>query len=652
MAAVVRAETADLHARSPHLKVMLLSLGALGIVFGDIGTSPLYSVQTIFSSIDPSEENVIGAISCIFWLLNCLVTFKYVTIIMRANNHGEGGIMALTALASRSSHDLGRPWWKTATMLLGMFGATLFYGDSVITPAMSVMSALEGVSMASDALTGKTMYIALGILIGLFLMQRWGTGVVGRLFGPIMLLWFITLSIVGIEQIIKHPEVLQALNPGRAVTFLDRQRKEGSLLTVLGYVVLSVTGGEALYADMGHFGALPIRIAWCCIVLPGLSLNYLGQGALLLGDPSKSDNPFYNMFPEYAIVPVVVLATFATVIASQAVISGTFSVTSQAMKLGFVPRMEVQHMSKSKEGRVYIPIVNTVLMAAVVAVTAGYGTSAALASAYGMSVTLTMTIDGLLTAFVGTRFCIRQGWTTALVPFWLLMACFATLDGLLVASCAEKFVQGAWFPITVGLVLFIMISTWTRGSELLRAAVRSNQPPLQVFAAWLAEETALSRAPRTAVFTVPDSEVVPQALILSLRHYKVLHEINIILRVNFTEEPRVARDHRLEVEPIAPTFWRVTVSCGFQDHPDMPDIVQQLATGPNPLPLDPSAVSYFVGRSIVTPTQGTGLITSMASMALWRKWLFAAMHRNASSPVDYFGLPHREVVFLSTEVEI
>ena len=484
-----------------------LALGALGVVYGDIGTSPLYTVREIFSEstgIALTTSNIIGAISAVFWALMLVVTLKYVILILRANNRGEGGVMALLALAVSSAKSRQKRW----LLLLGVIGAALFYGDSVLTPAISVLSAVEGLQVIRPELASYVMPLSAVILLSLFAVQRFGTHAVGKLFGPIIIVWFTVLGAIGIWHIAQEPAILAALNPMRAFEFLVA-RGAGVFLAV-GAIVLALTGAEALYADMGHFGKPAIRIAWTGLVLPGLALNYMGQGALLLGDPQAVSNPFYLSFPQEVLLPAVVLATLATIIASQAVISGAFSITRQAIQLGFLPRMRIIHTSAAESGQIYVPGVNWLLLAAVLAVTISFQSSSALATAYGIAVTGTMLITTILTFFV-----IRYGWR---YPLWLSISAtgfFLALDSLLLVSCSVKFMQGGWFPVFIGGVMLLLMWTWKQGREVLLERIKQDDPPLQGFVALMAD-SKLTRIARTAVFLVSDPHSAPQALMHNL----------------------------------------------------------------------------------------------------------------------------------------
>ena len=613
-----------------------LTLAALGVVYGDIGTSPLYTVKEIFSphtGVTADAANIIGAVSAVIWALMLVVTLKYVILILRADNRGEGGGLALTALAARAVEN--NPRTRQIVLLLGLFGATLFYGDSIITPAISVISAVEGIEVITPALQPYVVPLSVMVLLGLFAVQRFGTHSVGRFFGPIMVLWFTVLGALGIVHITQQPEILHALNPVHAIRFLiDRGPY---VLAAVGAIVLALTGAEALYADMGHFGRKPIQIAWSTLVLPGLALNYMGQGALLMQDPSALANPFYRMFPDDLMVGAVVLSTLATIIASQAVISGAYSMTRQAILLGFLPRMEIQFTSAKEAGQIYMPAVNRALLIGVVLAVLAFKSSSALAGAYGIAVSLTMAITTALTFFV-----IHKGWNMSL-PFSILAtAFFLVFDLFLFAGCAIKFWDGGWFPVAMGLVLFIFMTTWSRGRELLVQSIRSDGLELQAFIDMMeADDQRL--VPRTAVYPVAHPGTVPQAMLHNLKHNHVLHEKNIILTVTFGEIPFVPESERVQVQTLGDRFWRVTVHYGFMDHPDVPVALQSCAS--QGLVIPEFETSYFLSRETVVSTPGAG-------MAQWREKLFAAMSRNAGGVVEFFGLPDNAVVELGTRVQI
>jgi len=614
-----------------------LALAALGVVYGDIGTSPLYTIKEVFAGsggVALEAANVIGVVSTIFWLLMFVVTLKYVTLILRADNRGEGGIMALVALASSAA---GRtPRRKAVLLLVGVFGAALFYGDSVITPAISVLGAMEGLDVAMPSLSTYVVPLSVAILVGLFMMQRHGTAAVGKLFGPIVVVWFIVIGIAGAVQIAHHPAILIALNPIHAIGFLHGRGWQ--VFAAIGAIVLAITGAEALYADLGHFGRRPIQLAWLGLVLPSLALNYFGQGALLIADPAALENPFYRLFPEALLLPALALATVATVIASQAVISGTYSMTKQAIQLGFLPRMRVVYTSAQEIGQIYMPVINWILLIAVAAATLGFGSSTALASAYGIAVTMTMFITTLLTFFV-----VLHGWR---YPLWIALGATGALlavDGLLVASCLLKFVDGGWFPLILGLAVFLTMATWKRGRDLLLEHMRNDDPQLRPFMERLLKSSA-PRIRRTGVFFVANPGTVPQALLHNLKHNLVIHDRIVILTVMFHEMPWMPYEQRIEVETIAKNVWRVTVNYGFKNTPDVPQALE-LCRQQHGLDINLFATSYFLSRETLVPTTGGG-------MAHWREQLFAAMSRNAGSVVEFFRIPVNSVIELGTRVQI
>ncbi len=613
-----------------------LTLGAIGVVYGDIGTSPLYTIKEVFSphtGVTLEQHNLIGAVSVILWALMLVVTLKYVVLILRADNHGEGGGLALTALAAAAVRS--RPRLRTALLLLGVFGATLFYGDSVITPAISVLGAMEGLEILTPALKPFVVPVTLIVLVAVFLVQRYGTGFVGKFFGPIIVVWFVTLGVIGVVHIVQQPTILQAVNPLHAWEFISTRGLY--LLATLGAIVLALTGAEALYADMGHFGARPIRIAWTGLVLPSLALNYLGQGALLMGDPKAIENPFYRLFPESMLLPALVLATLAAIIASQAVISGAYSMTKQAIQLGFLPRMTVRYTSAREAGQIYLPAVNWMLLVAVIAAVLHFGTSSALAAAYGIAVTLTMMITTVLTYFV-----VRDAWKLPTPLALGATAFFLALDALLVAGCAVKFFDGGWFPIVLGLAIFVGMTTWARGRELLMAGIRRDGLELKPFIDSLDPQT-VHRVERTAVYPVADPSTVPQALLHNLKHNQVLHERNVILTVKFHDVPWVPMHDRIEVKPLGHSFWLVVLHFGFMNTPDVPKALE--LAGSQGLQIPAFETTYFLSRETVVPTHGAG-------MAAWREGLFAAMSRNAGGVVEFFRLPDNAVVELGTRVQI
>jgi KUP system potassium uptake protein len=614
-----------------------LTLGAIGVVYGDIGTSPLYTVKEIFlpaTGVALNPTNLIGAVSVIIWALMLVVTLKYVILILRADNRGEGGGLALTALAAKAV-GTGKPRLHKGLLLLGVFGATLFYGDSIITPAITVMGAVEGLEIITPAFKPYVLPIALGVLLALFMVQRWGTHAMGKVFGPVITLWFVLLAVIGVIHIQAQPQVLAALNPLHAWEFL--MARGWHVFAAVGAIVLALTGAEALYADMGHFGAKPIRLAWTTLVFPALALNYMGQGALLIGDPSAIENPFYRLFPDSLMLPVVVLAALAAVIASQAVISGAYSMTKQAIQLGFLPRMTVRYTSASEAGQIYIPAVNWALLVGVVAAVLLFGSSSALAGAYGIAVTMTMLITTVLTFFV-----VRHGWRLPAPVAIAATLFFLAVDLLLVAGCAIKFVDGGWFPLAFALGLFMVMSTWSRGRALLMGGIRRDGLELQPFLESLSG-AATPRASRTAVYAVANPDTVPQALLHNLKHNQVLHETNVIMTVVFHDRPWVPDAERLELQELAPSFWRVGLHFGFMDQPDVPKALALCAA--KGLPISAFETSYFLSRETVVPTPGEGMVQ-------WRERLFAAMSRNAGGVAEFFCLPDNAVVELGTRVQI
>ncbi len=613
-----------------------LTLGAIGVVYGDIGTSPLYTVKEVFSpntGVPLDEVHLIGAISVIFWALMMVVTLKYVILVLRADNHGEGGGLALTALAAQAVKD--QPRLHHALLLLGVAGATLFYGDSLITPAISVLGAMEGLELLTPALKSYVVPITVIILVGVFVLQRAGTTFVGRFFGPIIVLWFVTLGVMGLMHIAAQPAILAALNPFRAAQFLaDRG---WHVFAAVGAIVLALTGAEALYADMGHFGRKPIQLAWTFVVLPALALNYLGQGAMLIGDPSAIENPFYRMFPEAWVLPALVLATAAAIIASQAVISGAYSMTKQAILLGFLPRMSIRYTSAREVGQIYMPSVNWALLAGVVFAVLFFGSSSALAGAYGIAVTMTMIITTIMTYFV-----VRRAWR---LPGWLAIGAtlfFLSMDVLMVAGCAVKFFHGGWFPIVLAMLLFTVMSTWSRGRTLLVRHIKRQGVELQPFIEQLDPRT-VNRCDRTAVYAVADPTTVPQALLHNLKHNQVLHERNVIMTVVFHEVPWLPMDKRVEVQSLGNGFWRVIVNFGFMNTPDVPKALE--LTQSHGLHVPVFETTYFLSRETVVPAQSKGF-------GNWRERLFATMSRNAGGVIEFFRLPSNAVVELGTRVQL
>ena len=614
-----------------------LVVGAIGVVFGDIGTSPLYTIREAFSphyGLVADHDTVLGVLSMIFWALSLVVTLKYVTIIMRADNDGEGGIMALMALAqrcfprgSRSSYTVG---------ILGVLGASLFFGDGVITPAISVLSAVEGLEVVAPGMHDWIVPITLVVLVALFATQRFGTAKVGRIFGPITVLWFLALAALGVMNILHEPEVLHAINPWWAARFFIDHTWGG--IFILGAVVLAVTGGEAIYTDMGHFGPRPIRYAWYFFVLPALMLNYLGQGALVLEDPAAVRNPFYIGVPGWAQWPMIVLATMATVIASQAVITGGYSIARQAMQLGYIPRMRIKHTSSETIGQIYIPAINWTMMVIVIGLVLAFGNSSSLAAAYGISVSATMLIDTLLLALVA--YALWPEWRRWVLP---LCALFLVIDIAFLVANAAKVLQGAWFPVVLGIVLFTLLRTWRRGRETLREEMQKEGIRLDTFLPGLMLAPPV-RVEGTAVFMTSDKGVVPHALLHNLKHNKVLHEINVFLTVETLTVPYAASGRRLSIESVGDGFYRVLVRFGFMETPDVPQALMQ-ASDHSTLGFDPMETTYFVSRETIVSSAKRG-------MPIWRDRIFAVMHRNAAPANQFFRIPGNRLVELGAQVEI
>jgi K+ transporter len=613
-----------------------LTLGAIGVVFGDIGTSPLYAVKEVFHEshgIGVSEANVLGMLSLVFWALMLVVSLKYVLFIMRADNRGEGGIMALIALAQQATHK--RPELKWAFLTLGVFGAALFYGDGIITPAISVLSAVEGLEFATPGLHVFIIPIALVILVGLFVVQRWGTAQVGSFFGPVMLVWFLTLAALGVKEIIHNPQVLWALSPQYAVMFFVHNHLAGFL--ALGSVVLAVTGAEALYADMGHFGKQAIRTAWVGLTLPALLLNYFGQGALVLRNPAAIENPFYLLAPEGTIYLLIGIATLATIIASQAVISGAYSITRQAIQLGYLPRMRIIHTSSREIGQVYIPFINTALAIGVAGLVLGLQNSSNLAAAYGIAVTGTMAIDTLLASLVAYSLWKKNLWAVL-----ALGAFFLAIDLAFFAANLPKVPHGGWFPLVVGALVFTLLATWKKGRTLLQKKQSDETLPLEPFLESLMAHPP-QRVPGTAVFLTTSHSSVPHALLHNLIHNKVLHERVIFLTVVTEEVPSVPEIDQIEIDDLGHGAWRMIVRYGFKDEPDIPlALSRSEALG---LPFNMMETSFFLNRETILPSKLPG-------MALWREKMFAWMNRSASTAMEFFKLPPNRVIELGTQVEI
>jgi KUP system potassium uptake protein len=612
-----------------------LTLGALGVVYGDIGTSPLYALKEVFHGghIAVTAENVLGVLSLIFWTMTIIVSLKYVLLILRADNNGEGGLIAMLSLATTAVRHA--PRLRAALMTVGLFGTAVFYGDGVITPAISVLSAVEGLGVAAPALQHYVIPVTLLVLTALFAVQRFGTGGIGRAFGPITMVWFGVLTALGLPHVIDNPTVLVALNPLYAIHFCVANPLVA--FVGLGAVVLCVTGGEALYADMGHFGRVPIRIAWYAIVMPALVVNYFGQGAMLLKNPEAIKNPFYLMAPGWVQMPLVILATMATVIASQALITAAFSVTKQAIQLGILPRMQIRHTSVRDTGQIYVPFVNWGLFVFIVLAVVLFRTSSNLATAYGIAVTLDMTITTVMTFFV-----IRYGWRYPLLPCLLATGFFFLIDVTFFASNMLKLFSGGWFPLLIGGGMFTLMMTWMQGRKLLSAKLHADSIDLSTFldAVFVSPPT---RVAGTAVFLSSETGLAPNALMHNLKHNKVLHEHNLFVTVKHHEVPWVGFDKRIQMDSLGHDCWQVVLHFGFKNDPDVPEALQLLADRGIPLPdMD---TSYFLSRDIVIPTFGHG-------MSMWREKLFAGMHRNASAAADFLNLPSNRIVELGAKVEI
>ena len=611
-----------------------LTLAAIGVVYGDIGTSPLYTLRECLSGqfgFGVERDAVFGFLSLIFWLLIFTVSIKYITFVMRADNAGEGGILTLMSLAGRNTSAR----MTSVLVILGLIGGSFFYGEVVITPAISVMSAIEGLEIIAPQLDTWIVPISIIVLTLLFVIQKHGTGMVGKLFAPIMLIWFLLLAVLGARSIYANPEVLQALNPYWAVHFF-LQYKTVSFIA-LGAVVLSITGVEALYADMGHFGKLPIRVAWFSVVLPSLVLNYFGQGALLLSQPEAVANPFFNLAPEWATLPLVCLATAAAVIASQALISGAFSVTKQVIQLGFLPRLQIQHTSVHDKGQIYMPFVNWGLFALIVLAVGMFRSSGNLAAAYGIAVTTDMLITTVLTFFV-----VRYAWKLPLLLCIGATGLFFTVDILFWSSNLLKLIHGGWFPLVIAGAVFLLMVTWRDGRALLTQALQDQALDLKDFlsALFIAPPTRVEGA---AVFLTSRDGIVPNALLHNLKHNKVLHGQNLFVTVQNHEVPWIGMEKRLEAEALGNDCWRVIVNYGFKNDYDLPKALSLLRE--QGVDLNPMTTSYFLSRDIVTPTLGVG-------MALWREKLFAQMHHSASAAAEFLNLPNNAVVELGSKVEI
>jgi KUP system potassium uptake protein len=612
-----------------------LTLGAIGVVYGDIGTSVLYAMKEVFGSghVEFTPDNIYGILSIFFWTLTVIVSIKYVALVLRADNHGEGGLVAMLALASMAVKD--RPVLRQRMLIVGIFGTCLFYGDGVITPAISVLSAVEGLEVVSPAFKKYVIPLTIIILFGLFAVQKRGTSGIGKFFGPITVIWFAAIAALGVYHIASHPEIMWAISPHYAVQFIYNEPTITFL--ILGAVVLCVTGGEALYADMGHFGKKPIRIAWFTVVMPSLTLNYFGQGALLLNDPSAVANPFFNMAPDWLLVPLVILATAATVIASQALISGAFSVTKQVVQMGFLPRLQVLHTSVKDTGQIYIPFVNWGLFAVIVLAVMMFKSSSNLAAAYGIAVCTDMLITTVLTFFV-----IHYGWK---YPFWWCLAAtgfFFVIDLAFWASNLLKLFEGGWFPLLIASVIMMLMLTWRDGRAILYEKRKEDALDLSSFldAVFLSPPT---RVDGTAVFLTSGKGAVPNAMLHNLKHNKVLHKQNLFVNVQNHEVPWIDEQERLEITAIGNECWQVVIHYGFKDDPDVPGALAKL-NGMG-CEVSPMTTSYFLSRDSIVPTVAGG-------MAQWREKLFAQMHLNASSAADFLNLPSNSVVELGSKIEI
>jgi len=616
-------------------RFVALSVGAIGVVYGDIGTSPLYALKQTFGpkGIPPTEDNVLGILSLVFWSLILVVSVKYAGFIMRADNKGEGGIMALTALAQRSVRSSQRArWW---IIVLGVFGAALFFGDGVITPAISVLGAVEGLEVLAPGLSHWVVPLSALIVFLLFTFQNHGTGRVGAAFAPVMLLWFVVLAVLGVWHIAEHPGVLRAISPYYAVEFF--MNEHWVAFFALGTVVLCITGAEALYADMGHFGKRPIRWSWFGLVLPALVLNYFGQGALMIANPQAAENPLFMMVPSSLLIPMIVLATAAAVIASQAVISGAFSVTREAIQLGYLPRMEVRHTSRETRGQIYLPWINRVLLVLTLAVVIGFRSSDNLGAAYGIAVVGTMTIDSILVMIV-----FRRMWHWSRTKVALVGSIFLFVDGAFLAANADKVEHGGWFPLVLGAVIFTLMATWRRGRDLVIREIKQSGLALAPFISSIAAHPPL-RVPGTAIFLTANQDGVPHALLHNLKHNKVLHERNVLLTVDVLETPTAEPDERVAVEALGNAFYKLTLRFGFAEDPDVPEAIEAIRSCG--LPFELMDTTFFLSRESIVATDRPG-------MALWRDRLFVFMARNATPATAFFQIPGNRLIELGTQVEI
>jgi KUP system potassium uptake protein len=612
-----------------------LTLGAVGVVYGDIGTSVLYAVKEVFGSghVPFTADNIYGILSIFFWTLTVIVSLKYVVLVLRADNNGEGGLVAMLALASQSVKD--RPQLRRVLLLVGIFGTCLFYGDGVITPAITVLGAVEGLEVVSPAFKKYLVPLALIILLGLFMVQKRGTASIGRFFGPVMVVWFLVIALLGVVNIASDPKILWALSPHYALGFV--LNNPGITFVILGAVVLCVTGAEALYADMGHFGKKPIRLAWFTVAMPALTLNYFGQGALLLHNPAAVKNPFFMMAPDWALLPLVGLATLAAVIASQALISGAFSVTKQVIQLGYLPRLQVQHTSVKDTGQIYLPFVNWGLFATIVLAVVMFKSSSNLAAAYGIAVCTDMLITTILTFFV-----IRYSWHYPLALCVGATSFFLLVDLAFWASNLLKLFDGGWFPLLIGGVIFMLMMTWKDGRRLLNQKLQADAIDLKSFLEAVFVSPPL-RVDGTAVFLTAGPGTVPNAMLHNLKHNKVLHQNNLFVTVRNHEVPWIGLDKRVEIESLGHDCWQVVIHYGFKNDPNIPKALQQIKG--HGCELDSMTTSYFLSRDTVVPTIDSG-------MAQWREKLFSPMHHNASAAADFLKLPNNAVVELGSKIEI
>ncbi len=614
-----------------------ITLAALGVVFGDIGTSPLYALRQCFISahIAINESTVLGILSLIFWCMMLTISFKYITVIMKADNNGEGGIMSLLALNLRSTRIADNK--KIFLIALGFIGASLFFGDGIITPAISVMSAIEGLSIATPIFNQWLMPIAIGILTGLFLVQRHGTGTMGKFFGPVTLAWFVAIGVIGLNSIFQTPYVLAMISPHWAISFIYHQPFVAFI--AMGAVILTMTGGEALYADMGHFGRIPIKLAWFTVVLPALLLNYAGQGALLLRDPAAIENPFYLLIPEWALYPMIGLATAAAVIASQAVITGVFSMANQAIQLRYLPRLTVQHTSDVEQGQIYLPFINWVLYISILLLILIFQNSANLASAYGVAVTMTMLCDTILIAILAYGFWRWPKWKVALfaIPFLLI-------DLVFIASTSLKIISGGWVPILIGAIAFCILMTWKDGREIVFNRLSKDSLSLELFIKSVSLSSETIFVPGDAIFLTGNPNIVPHAMLHNIKHNKVLHERNMMVTVITRDVPYVTNQERIRVEVLDDRFQRIYVYYGFKDQPNIPDALE-LAYQQLNIRFDMMRISFFISRDRLIHTVGDG-------MAPWREKLFISMQRNTSPVSDFYQIPPNRVVEMGSQIEI